>query len=216
MNKQELVKLFDECMRMQGTFNSVVNPDWKKANYNWRRAMWVEAAELCDHLGYKWWKNVDATYDKHQALLEVVDIFHFMLSESIIGSRTPEDMYYSYEWATKHVYAPTKERKLAQVEEFVASCLDHSPIQSSFFQVMLVLDVSIESLLKYYIGKNALNKFRQDNGYKEGTYRKMWAWNTGELLEDNKVLELLIESINQPTTFDTVYNELKTIYASNA
>lgn len=212
MNKSELIKSFDECMKLQASFNAVVNPNWKKAGYNWRRAMWVESAELADHLGYKWWKNIDAEYDKKQALLEVVDIFHFMLSEVLIDGRNGDNLYHSYEWATRHVYAPNKEKKLQQIEEFVSICIDGGAIQAAFFQVMIALDVRVDDLIKFYLGKNALNKFRQDNGYKEGTYRKTWSFN-GEEVEDNKVLEHVL-SLDAPMTFDSIYNDLKAIYAA--
>ena len=37
------------------------------------------------------------------------------------------------------------------------------------------------------MGKNILNRFRQENGYKDGTYKKIW---NGE--EDNEVLARLM------------------------
>ena len=42
-------------------------------------------------------------------------------------------------------------------------------------------------MLKKYIIKNVLNKFRQDNGYKEGTYKKIWKMGE-DSLEDNDVV----------------------------
>jgi hypothetical protein len=49
---------------------------------------------------------------------------------------------------------------------------------SKFFTIIYVLDgfrgFDIKELRKLYILKNALNKVRQMNGYKEGTYIKMW------------------------------------------
>ena len=211
MEKQKAVKLIQDCLALQNTFNSVVNPDWKKANYNWRRAMWVEAGELVDMMGYKWWKDVDIKdWDKKQMLLEVVDIFHFLLSEVMIHRKSADEIYNSYIWATRHTYTPDKETKIRQVEEFIVSCLDGQTIMASFFQVVYALDIKLEDMLKYYLGKNSLNKFRQDNGYKTGTYRKQWMFN-GNLVEDNKVLEHIIES-SSVTNFDTIYNELKALY----
>lgn len=173
--------------------------------------MWVESAELVDMMGYKWWKNVDvADWDKKQMLLEVVDIFHFLLSDVMIERRTAEDLYNSYVWATRHTYASTKEKKIKQVEEFIMNCLDNQTIMASFFQVVVALEIDLEVMLKYYLGKNALNKFRQDNGYKSGTYVKMWNFN-GDAVEDNKVLEHIIES-SSITNFDTIYNELSALY----
>ena len=211
MEKQQAIKLINECLKLQDSFNSIVNSDWRTAGYNWRRAMWVESAELVDMMGYKWWKNIHHTdWDKKQILLEVVDIFHFLLSEVLIDRKTAEEIYNAYIWATHHSYAPTKERKIRQVEEFVMSCLDMQTVMSPFFQVVCVLDIPLEDVLKYYLGKNCLNKFRQDNGYKDGTYQKQWLFN-GQLVEDNKVLEHIIES-SSVTNSETIYNELKTIY----
>ena len=212
MNDQKIVTLFNECLSLQDTFNKVVNPDWRKAGYNWRRAMWIEAAELIDHIGYKWWKNIDAKWDQKQVLLEVVDIFHFLLSDVMIDRRNGTDLLHAYKWATHHSFAPTKEKKIKQVEEFVAACLDNDPVMTSFFQVMISLDITVDQLTKYYLGKNALNKFRQDNGYKEGTYKKQWMLD-GNLVEDNVVLEFILES-SEATGFDVIYNELGSIYAA--
>ena len=54
--------------------------------------------------------------------------------------------------------------------------------------------------------KNVLNKFRQDNGYKEGTYRKIW---NGK--EDNVVLsEILSRGIYG---MDEIYANLQKAYS---
>ena len=56
-----------------------------------------------------------------------------------------------------------------------------------------------------YIGKNVLNKFRQNNGYKEGNYRKIW----GDL-EDN---EVLIEVLSKgAVSANEIYEQLQKIY----
>jgi dimeric dUTPase (all-alpha-NTP-PPase superfamily) len=202
-----------ECMQLQSSFNEIVNPSWKKASYAWRRAMWVESAELVDHLGYKWWKDVNKEWDKKQVLLELVDIFHFLISEAIINNKTPENILSSFEWAKRHTYAPTKEKKIKQVEEFVMLCLEsNQSILSSYFQVVFALEFDISDVLKYYIGKNALNKLRQDNGYKTGEYKKEWNIN-GELLEDNKVLEKIIETSTN-ITFASIYDQLDSQYSA--
>lgn len=211
MDKEEIISSIKSCMAMQNSFNAIVNDEWKKAHYSWRRAMWVECAELMDHVKWKWWKDVDAVMDQKQTLLEVVDIFHFLLSDRIEDGRSAVDLYNSHMWATKHTYARTKEHKLQQIEEFVLLCLDKQNIEASFFQMMYALDINIEDLLKYYVGKNVLNKFRQDNGYKRGSYIKEWTLN-GITKEDNKVLEEIIEGATHLYNFDELYNELETIY----
>lgn len=58
----------------------------------------------------------------------------------------------------------------------------------------------------YYFGKNALNQFRQDNGYKEGTYKKIWKGK-----EDNVVMIEIISTIENPT-LEKIYSELEKAY----
>ena len=211
MNKQQLVDAFNECIRLQEGFNAIVNPEWRKAQYKWPRAIWTECAELMDHLHWKWWKNVDAVIDHKQALLEVVDIFHFVLSDRMLDRRNGLDLTNSYEWARRHTYANTREKKFKQVEEFVMLCLDKQNFEAAFFQVVIALDIDVGDMLKYYLGKNALNKLRQDNGYKQGTYKKQWQYNDS-LVEDNVVLEAILEAESPPMTFDAIYNVLSSIY----
>jgi hypothetical protein len=55
------------------------------------------------------------------------------------------------------------------------------------------------------VAKNVLNRFRQDNGYKEGSYQKTW---NGK--EDNVVmLELLDEKMPTP---NELYEKLSSKY----
>ena len=59
---------------------------------------------------------------------------------------------------------------------------------SDFANLMALLDMDFDSLYRGYVGKNVLNFFRQDHGYKEGSYVKVW---NGR--EDN---EHLVEVVN--------------------
>lgn len=62
------------------------------------------------------------------------------------------------------------------------------------------------NLSSYYFGKNVLNQFRQDNGYKEKTYIKVW---DGE--EDNIVMIKFINSV-EDAQYKEIYNYLDKIY----
>ena len=65
--------------------------------------------------------------------------------------------------------------------------------------------------MKSYVGKNTLNFFRQDNGYKDGTYIKEW-----DGLEDNEVLVEILETLD-PTHEDfknQVYKGLADRYST--
>jgi hypothetical protein len=58
---------------------------------------------------------------------------------------------------------------------------------------MAALPMGYQELFSLYIGKNVLNRFRQNNGYKTGEYRKLWQGR-----EDNEhLIELLEQLANQ-------------------
>ena len=62
-----------------------------------------------------------------------------------------------------------------------------------------------------YVGKNVLNFFRQDHGYKEGSYIKVW-----NDREDNEHLAEIMSSLNPDETgfADEVYRQLEVAYPS--
>ena len=75
-----------------------------------------------------------------------------------------------------------------------------------FFRTCKISGLSFTWLQKLYIGKNCLNKFRQDNGYKEGTYIKEW---NGR--EDNVVMIEIIDTMEN-VSFDILTSELTKAY----
>ena len=68
-------------LALQDAMNSKINPEWRQAGNEWYRAIWIECAEMLDHYGWKWWKHQQADMD--QVTLEIVDIWHFMLSDML-------------------------------------------------------------------------------------------------------------------------------------
>ena len=77
---------------------------------------------------------------------------------------------------------------------------------NAYFLLSIKCGINLEKLYKLYIGKNVLNKFRQDNGYKDGSYIKIW---NGK--EDNEVLN---ELLDKNGNFDYLYENLEKIYRS--
>ena len=74
-----------------------------------------------------------------------------------------------------------------------------------YFRVALKCGVNLQKLFDIYIGKNVLNKFRQDHGYKDGTYKKIWNG-----VEDNVVMnEILQSGVN---SVDEIYSKLEICY----
>jgi hypothetical protein len=68
--------------------------------------------------------------------------------------------------------------------------------------------LDLDTLYRLYVGKNILNQFRQDNGYKEGTYVKVWDGS-----EDNVVMKRIWEE-NGDIKPDMLYKELTKAYLS--
>ena len=60
-----------------------------------------------------------------------------------------------------------------------------------------------------YVGKNVLNFFRQDHGYKQGTYQKIW---NGQ--EDNEYLVKILDSLDpaDPSFKEKIYSSLTEHY----
>ena len=81
MEKARALAMIDTMARMQDSHNRHVHPEWLNQGYEYYRAVWVECAELLDHFGWKWWKKQDPDLD--QVKLEIVDIWHFGLSDLI-------------------------------------------------------------------------------------------------------------------------------------
>lgn len=62
---------------------------------NYCRAMTQEMAELTDSVPWKWWAKYQ-TFDEQNARVEVIDLFHFLISIAQVLNMTPEDLYQAY------------------------------------------------------------------------------------------------------------------------
>ena len=201
---------FITMLTMQNKMNQKVHPDWVEQHFEWFRATWIECGELVDHYGYKWWKK--QTPDMDQVKLEVIDIWHFGMSalfdgrdiESVAIQMASDLENYRYE--NKGVIEATEalaEHCLA-TKSFSVVC---------FWDLLSAVEMSFDDLCSQYVGKNVLNFFRQDNGYKEGSYIKLWQGR-----EDNEhLVEILNELDATSNTFgDDVYKSLHQRYQTLA
>ena len=187
-----------EMLQLQNSINEKVNPDWKKAGYDWYVAIFTEAVELLDHIGWKWWKKQEPNLE--QCKLEIVDIWHFCLS--IYARDIPSQEYKNIAAQIALAFNPDSKhfdhfkidvRKM--VEAFIRETIEtKKPNLYQLAAIMKMLGMSFDELYSGYIAKNVLNFFRQDNGYKEGTYIKTW---NGK--EDNEYLAEIINFIGTDT-----------------
>ena len=193
---------------LQEQHNVLVHPQWREQGFEFYRAMWVECAEMLDHFGWKWWKQ--QTPDIDQVKLELVDIWHFALSE--LMRERAIDPAVAEQLATVSVDKATDPEgfRLA-IETLAAACLSTRSIDlSAFCAAMAALPMDYAELYALYIGKNMLNRFRQNNGYKSGEYRKLWQGR-----EDNEhLIELLDELSDVPEQLpERLYAGLEAHYA---
>ncbi|MBA6232287.1 MULTISPECIES: dUTP diphosphatase [unclassified Colwellia] len=177
-----------QMLTMQNAMNARVSETWQENGYEWYRAIWVECAEMLDHHGWKWWKHQEI--DIAQVQLELVDIFHFGLSLRLMTGATVESITDTL--ATELTQSSNeKDFKIALENLASAAVTDKSFDAIALADCMRLMNMDLDELFRQYVGKNTLNFFRQDHGYKEGTYIKIWH---GE--EDNEVLAKLVNTLD--------------------
>ena len=202
---------FVTMLAMQDKMNQKVHADWVSQRFEWYRAIWIECGELMDHYGYKWWKKLDADMD--QVRLEVVDIWHFGMSALFTEHETLEDIAELMVGQLNN-YSPQGLDVRAATEALAQDSLASKSFSIGlFWELLKATGMSFEDLHRQYIGKNVLNFFRQDNGYKEGSYKKLWRGR-----EDNEhLVEILDELDDSSANFsDDVYEALSVRYTTMA
>jgi dimeric dUTPase (all-alpha-NTP-PPase superfamily) len=195
-------------LEMQDAMNSRVNPDWRQAGNEWYRAIWTECAEMLDHYGWKWWKHQEP--DLEQVQLELVDIMHFAMSDYLLQD-TDNSAVASRIEAEISVPGSGTDIRVA-IEAMAQTTISNQSMHfSDFANIMALIEMDFGQLYRTYVGKNVLNFFRQDHGYKDGSYIKVW---NGR--EDNEHLAELLGTLdsNSSTFRDDVYQGLTVRYPS--
>ena len=207
MSQTPMQQQLQAMLALQDQINTVVNEQWREQQFPWYRAIWVESAELLDHFGWKWWKKQDPEMD--QVKLELVDIWHFGLSLGLQQGSAEEvavRMQKELEAAT-HEAGDFREN----LEAFTLNTLASKQFDLvGFAQLLIDTGLSFDELYRRYVGKNVLNRFRQDNGYKDGSYVKTWAGR-----EDNEHLAEIAAQLdtNAADYSDQLYRALASRYA---
>ncbi len=197
--------MLDTMAAMQDAHNTQVHPEWRTRGYEYYRAVWVECAELLDHFGWKWWKRQQS--DLEQVKLELVDIWHFGLSDLMRAGTLGAEVADALD--VDPVANPDAEGFRTAVENLAHQTLAASGFAlDAFARVMALLPLTYDELFRLYVGKNVLNRFRQDHGYKTGAYVKVWAGR-----EDNEHLVELLEELDCPeTAVNDLYERLRARY----
>ena len=217
-------------LQLQAQLNDATNgEEWTKGTtkngkeINWKRCIYMECAEMIDSFSWKHWKSIHQEPDWDNLQIEVVDVWHFIISlaienyaqnfrggiEDLAIHISQLDSFMKLD--IKNESFDTQKNVIQKVETIMLLTLqkENTNIEElirEFFDLVLMSGLDLETLYRLYVGKNILNQFRQDNGYKEGTYVKEWS---GQ--EDNVVMKKLWEE-DANLKPDTLYKELTKLY----
>ena len=227
-----MMKKINEMLQLQQSLNDATNGEnWefgKTKNdkiINWERCIYMECAEMVDSFAWKHWKDIAAEPDWENHKIEVVDVWHFIISLAIENySKTlrggVEDLAMNISDLSafskidlKNSNYGEQETVIEKVENLICLSLEKDELKldelmAEFFDLVILSGLDLETLYRLYVGKNILNQFRQDNGYKDGSYIKVW---NGE--EDNVVMKRIWETDNNIKP-DMLYKELTKAYHS--
>ena len=180
---------------------------------SWYRCIYMEVAEAIDSFNWKHWKSINTEPDWANIRVELVDIWHFIMSESI---RLKDESYANKYLKSKPqgdfnvdvlIDALEKMLNLSVASNIDPKIINIRDITDLFFTAISQVDMGIEELYKRYVVKNQLNSFRQRHGYKDGSYIKLW--NT---VEDNVVAFSIMDE-NPSISPIELYQKLELRYA---
>ena len=205
-------------LKLQDRLNSIINPQWITAGSRFLRAAFVESAEALEHHGWKWWKK--QTIDLPQVQMELVDILHFYLSHTLVsagGSAGDAALLLVADLASPDAIAldgrtyHLNDLDVPQLLELIGGLAVCGRASYKTLEcTMARCELSWNDAFTQYVSKNVLNIFRQENGYKAGTYVKLWH---GE--EDNVVLARLMSDLDpaRPDFAEALHAGLTQAYA---
>lgn len=198
-------------LEMQHAINTRVNPDWVALRFPYLRAVVVEGAEALEHYGWKWWKK--QTTDIEQFRMELVDIWHFALSDSLLAADGQIDAALARVSDALRLSdggLPAAGDVQTRLERLIGQAANRQFAWGVFLVLLADAGMDFDELFRQYVAKNTLNLFRQDHGYQEGTYRKVWAGK-----EDNEHLVEFMDQVDfsKASAKEQLYGKLSARYA---
>lgn len=189
---------------------------------DWKRCTYLECAELIESYPWKHWKNIDAKPDYANIKIEAVDIWHFIMSQGLEDYKRSDlgsietlanniNSLANFPAFCTEIQQTFKDyyEQIAVVEVLMKTIFcggSTEKLMAAFIDVAMQSGLNLDALYKLYVGKNILNQFRQDHGYKEGSYIKIW---NGQ--EDNVTMQSILEE-NENISPDGLYQALEEAY----
>jgi len=180
---------------------------------DWNRCIYMETIELMDSFPWKHWKNVNQKVDIDNTKIELVDIWHFLLSKLLEESfKKDTKIEELIDNIFKHISYNGVKSDMNEIfkhcEKLIGFTINKNScdiLLNEFFYLCSMLSLNFDELYKIYLGKNVLNIFRQKNGYKSGNYIKIWNG-----VEDNIVMKEFLNNSN--LNYTSLYNALSCEY----
>jgi dimeric dUTPase (all-alpha-NTP-PPase superfamily) len=201
------LRQFEEMLALQEQLETHINgADWRKQDHDYALCIMMECTEIVNHWGWKHWKDTDKVPNNKAIQMELVDVWHFILAYMLQNDLPdPEAVYDILVTANDEIVNTSDYDMIRLALGFGMTVLVNKGIAfGGFVSMMRLVGMDFDLLYRLYIGKRELNKFRADNGYKEGTYKKIWGNR-----EDN---EHLLEICNIQMTKQEIYNTLQFRY----
>jgi dimeric dUTPase (all-alpha-NTP-PPase superfamily) len=198
------MSVLERMMKRQDEVNTVAMGEaWSEMGLDWRLAITQETAELIDSFDWKWWKHMKV--DMENAKIEIVDIWHFLLSIMIEEGVKPDEMLeekFSALTKTGAVSITSNKkdilRHLKNITKTAASDRSSLEIADAVLMAAGKIGMTFEDITKLYMGKAVLNNFRQMHGYSDGSYKKIW-----DGKEDNEVMFEIISTLPYNESFES-------------
>jgi dimeric dUTPase (all-alpha-NTP-PPase superfamily) len=212
--KNKILEMFSLQEQLNNNTNGI---DWKSGItnkerlINWNRCIYMEISEFIESFNWKHWKNINGTIDYENAKIELVDVWHFLMSEILKNNYSLVEINKIVLDTYESIYIQKDDKYTETIIKLAEDVMrDALSIQVSidsyvrhFITLTASFGLSFDELYLLYIGKNCLNEFRQNNGYKEGTYSKM---HNG--LEDNVIMQNILNR-NPNISYSKLYDQLE-------
>ncbi|AJC87394.1 dUTPase, dimeric [Campylobacter insulaenigrae] len=226
MNTKDILK---NMLELQQKLNDETNGIGWENGYtkegkliSFRRCIYMECAELIDSFAWKHWKSINNPTNWDNVRIEIVDIWHFIMSlilEEYKEKNITDKNFIAEEVSSVSFFDDfCKENPIPKdadtygilndIELIIHKCsgfdYDLGELLSVYFVLAKKCGLNFFDLYKIYIGKNILNQFRQENGYKDGIYKKNWNG-----IEDNEVLNQILKDTLK---YEEIYARLQKAY----
>jgi len=183
VSEKDLVKkMFNIQYQLNtNTYDSAWIEKGRSEEFDYLMAAVDEVHEFLRSIPFQWWTKDKP--DRQNQVTELVDAWHFLMSQCIIDNMTIDpaaaveravtSTYNAYFYTT--AYGELREQTVKrQAKALVVECYLHRQYIQEFFKLCAMANVSLQLLYARYVAKATLNKFRVENGYKKGTYLKIW------------------------------------------